>query len=214
MYKNFYSDIEWLDHDSQLPNSLNWERSNQSPVVGESRSFLGPKDIKTLNRKTCWVLFKPGLSSVNKSYIDFPEEFNDFCITKVKVIESTYQVFSVSNPTEKYYLGTLNTWYKCQILDKVYLSDIPKQAPINITQLPNYDEHQFVQRIDCPDHFIVHADNQGYTGIESVFIKRGNEIYLTIHDKYYNNEYESTCYNYKLSQAEIDKLETYKSPYA
>ena len=58
--------------------------------------------------------------------------------------------------------------------------------------------------------FIISGDDQGYRGLESLFVKYGNHIYLTIQNSYYGDEHKSTCYNYRLSQQEIKDLRKFE----
>lgn len=212
MFNPFYSDIEWLDNNiHSLPRLLAWVRSDEAPQKGGLRYFLGPRTIQESEIDSCWVLFQPARSSINKSYVDYPEEIENSYLLKVKIKSSLPFTFSGKNGYEKYYTEVINTWYFCEVLEKVPLLDIPNKELISVERLPDYEKYQYVQRIDCKGFFIVDGDDQSYAGESSLFIVKSDGIYLTVHNKYFADEEESVCYNHKLSEQEILQLQKYKS---
>jgi len=206
IYKNFFSDTEWPEEKLKIPSSPSWLRTNEVPIVGEVRYVLGHKDM--IGKEMCWVLFQPGNSSVNKSFIDFPEEMNDTFLVKIKVIESYGNKIRYD---DRFYNFTLNTWFYSEVLETVKLRDIPKGPLIEVKSLPDYESNESVGITEFDDFFVVEADDQSYAGKKSLYLKERNHTYLTLHEEYIADDHSYFLYNHRLSEEEMKQLDKFRN---
>ncbi|WP_028864611.1 hypothetical protein [Psychromonas aquimarina] len=209
MIKNICYETEWLDPDAVKPSSLSWARTNEQPLIRQRRTFLAPSGLLQEERKLLWVLFQPGNSSVDKSFVDYPDELQQSYLVKVELLCSEDFVF-VENDETRYYSGTLNTWYDCTVIEIINLYDIPELlGSTELTSLPDYDENEWVTMTEFDSFFVIRADDQGYAGKTSLYLKQNNKVYLTLHHEYFGDDCETTCYNYRLTPEQITRLKGY-----
>ncbi len=209
MYINkIYHDFEWLDPHLEFPTTSSWDRSNEIPEVGQKRKALGRSGL-TLNYEE-WFLFQKGFSSINKSFEDFPDEFEDTCFVRVRILTS-HQSKIPESESLLYYTRTLNTWYECEVIEVIHLIDAPQiLSPCNIGGLPDYKENDYdIWAIESDSFFVVSSDSQGYAGSESLYLKHNGNIFLILHTEYFDEEYNTECYNYCLSPSEVKKIKNY-----
>ncbi|WP_019615401.1 hypothetical protein [Psychromonas ossibalaenae] len=209
MIKNICYEAEWLDQENVKPSSLSWGRTNDQPLIRQRRTFLGPSGLLQEDRKLLWVLFQPGNSSVDKSFVDYPDELQQSYLVKVELLCSEKFAFSEEDHS-RYYSGTLNTWYDCIIIERINLYDIPELlGSTELKSLPDYDENEAVTMTEFESFFVIYADDQAYAGKKSLYIKQNNKVYLTLHHEYFGDDRETTCYNYRLTPEQIIRLKAY-----
>lgn len=209
MIQRLVTHIQWLEPGEEVPQDLNWIRTNVEPVVGERRFLLSSCGLKEKAKPDLWVMFQPGLSSVNCSYCDYPEEIKNTYLCRIDILRE-FQSESKKSNLDSSCCHELDTWYECSILDTIRVLDLPFLEEEKIFKFPEYEHPEEFQFFEF-DHFInIYWSSQGYLGKESLILKHNDDLVLVVHEEWYGDDQTAFGMNYKLSEKEKTKVLSFR----
>ncbi len=204
MPREITTNVEWLDSGKEIPLEFNWIRSNERPKPETRRYFLSVEELGKPLSSDDWVLFQPGLSAVNKSYVDFPDELRDTCVVRVKLLR-VFDANAEKPERTPSFSDEPNIWYECKVLEVIGIMELAQLNCNFAFSMPEYLFPEEVQYFEYEDFICLCWPGQGYAGKTSLFVRIGEDIVLLLHEEWYgeNNEAFFTSYKLALNEKEV-----------